>query len=187
MGLRGPKPDPAAIKIAKGNPGRRPIGVDPAATAEHPIVVTAPSWLKGDGLEIWNRLAPDLVAKKLLGPLDVNVFGRYCRNFGRWLKMQKALDDEGEVYAIETASGKVRRAQPEFLIADRIERQLLPAEDRFGLNPAERQRIFAARASAGSSVDLFGEPIAETPAKGRRSPQPPPDGQASRQVIGILN
>lgn len=116
-----------------------------------------PVWLKKEGLKIWNRLAPTLRAAKLLTQADVETFGRYCRNFARWLKMQKEVDKEGEAYESESQWGKLKRVNPSFLIADRIERQLLAAEDRFGLNPAERQRIFIARA-AGAQVDMFNTP-----------------------------
>ncbi|RWC94857.1 MAG: P27 family phage terminase small subunit, partial [Mesorhizobium sp.] len=120
MGRRGPKPEPASVKLAKGKSGRRPIGVDPSAEEQAKAVAAAgsikpPSWLKTDGLVVWNRLAPRLIAQKLLFQIDAETFARYCKNFGRWLKMQKRLDTMGEIYEIETASGKVRRADPAFL------------------------------------------------------------------------
>ncbi|TIU44697.1 MAG: P27 family phage terminase small subunit, partial [Mesorhizobium sp.] len=67
-------------------------------------------------LDVWNRLAPRVIGMKLLFPIDAETFGRYCRNFARWLKMQQRLDEMGEIYEIETASGKVRRADPSFII-----------------------------------------------------------------------
>ncbi|MHC2573979.1 phage terminase small subunit P27 family [Rhizobium leguminosarum] len=164
MGRRGPKPEPAAVKKAKGNSGRRPIGEDPKAEDAKPEVssmssVVPPAWLKDGGLDVWGRLAPRLIAMKLLTQLDAETFGRYCRNFSRWLKMQERLDDKGEVYEIETASGIVRRYEPAFAIADRLERQLSAAEANFGLNPAERQRLYAARAAGAGAGggDLFGD------------------------------
>lgn len=174
MARRGPKPEPAAVKEAKGNTGRRRIGSDPVVEgAPQQARVAAPSWLKGDGLAVWKRLAPRLISLKLLSITDAETFGRYCRNFARWLKMQKRLDTMGEIYEIETQSGKVRRADPAFLIGDRLERQLVTAEAMFGLNPAERQRIYAARAAgAGAGTDLFGHPTPPPAGKGKRAPAP---------------
>lgn len=179
MGRRGPKPEPAAVKEAKGNPGRRAVGADPAPTDEGKAKVAAPAWLKTDGLVVWQRLAPRLAALKLLTPTDAETFARYCKNFARWLKMQKRLDEMGEIYEIETASGTVRRADPAFVIGDRLERQLVSAEALFGLNPAERQRIFAARATkAPGEVDLFGrQPPAQPPA---------PKEPARKGAVGFL-
>lgn len=185
MGRRGPKPEPASVKRAKGNPGRRPIGDEPSAMAPvDAATVQPPTWLKaGKGLEVWKRLAPRIAAMKLLGRADAETFARYCRNFARWLKMQDRLDKVGEIYEIETASGVVRRADPSFLIADRLERQLSAAEANFGLNPAERQRIFAARAAAGASADLFN-------AAGVQPEQPKPAAaqpEARSSAVGFLN
>jgi P27 family predicted phage terminase small subunit len=169
MGRRGPKPEPAAIKEQKAS-SRRPIGKDPVVVdgadeaAPKASRVEAPEWLKKDGLAVWNRLAPRLIGMNLLGQADAETFARYCRNFARWFKMQKVLDEEGEVYETETyGNGEtdrrsvLKRAHPAYLIADRLERQLNAAEANFGLNPAERQRIFAARAAGASSgaPDLF--------------------------------
>lgn len=153
---RGPKPKPDAVKSQKAAVRSTRAARDLPAVASPALAAgEPPSWLKKDGLAIWNRLAPTLRAAKLLSEADVLTFARYCRNFARWLDMQKAIDKGGEVYEIETASGKVRRADPHFLIGDRIERMLLAFEDRFGLNPAERQRIMAARINTGAAGDLF--------------------------------
>lgn len=146
MGRRGPKPEPAAVKLQKGS-SRRPIGEAPAQPAAEPKVA-APAWLKGDGLKVWKRLAPQLIGMKLLARIDAETFARYCKNFARWHKMQRVLDREGETYESESQHGKLKRAHPAYLVADRLERQLVSAEANFGLNPAERQRLFAARAAA---------------------------------------
>ncbi|WP_157014887.1 phage terminase small subunit P27 family [Mesorhizobium xinjiangense] len=187
MGRRGPKPEPASIKKQKAS-SRRPIGEDATAQEAETNVAAAPSvsppaWLKKDGLVVWKRLAPRLIGQKLLSRIDAETFARYCKNFARWLKMQQRLDEMGEIYEIKTASGTVRRADPAYMIADRLERQLVTAEASFGLNPAERQRIFAARA-ANPLGDLF-EPsrASEQPKAPGKKPTQMPDGSA----VGFLN
>jgi hypothetical protein len=100
--------------------------------------------------------------------------------------MQEVLDNEGETYESESAHGKLKRVHPAFLIADRTESKLLSAEDRFGLNPAERQRLFAARASQPFTGDLFGAPPAGPMAKGgKRQAEARAAGDAS--PVGFLN
>ncbi len=193
MGRRGPKPEPASVKVAKGNSGHRPIGTDPtpqeqAATAASAPKVEPPAWLKGDGLKVWKRLAPRLIGQKLLFNIDADTFGRYCKNFARWLKMQTVLDNEGETYESESPHGKYKRAHPAFLIADRVERQLIAAEANFGLNPAERQRLFAARSAASAGMgNLFGTddlPNQQRPKKGEAAK--PAEGSKSGTAIGFL-
>lgn len=161
MSRRGPKPEPASVRIAKGNSARRRIGADPVqpiVAAEDGSSTPAPAWLKGEGLEIWERLAPRLVAMKLIGPADCETFGRYCRFFARWLAVQKLLDDEDMFYEIGSKhlTTPLKRRHPAFDAAIMLDRRLESFEDRFGLNPAERQRLFAARLAAGNNPDLFG-------------------------------
>ena len=178
---RGPKPAPAAIKEAKGNPGRRRIGADPVIDTSLTGGVAPPAWLKREGLKTWARLAPNLARLKLLTPVDAESFGRYCRDLARWLKMQDRLDKMGEVYEIVTASGTVRRPDPSFMIGDRLERTLLAYEDRFGLNPSERQRLFAARSmTPDPATDLFGRRE-----DGPAAPTPEPEKPAG--PVGLLN
>lgn len=156
MGRRGPKPQPGAVKEQKAPVRSRQRKTIAAQQPAQPGgAVSAPSWLKGDGLKIFERLSTRLVSMKLLTDADAPAFARYCKHYANWLDLQKRLDKGGNIYEIETASGKVRRADPAFTMADRLDRMMLALEDRFGLNPAERQRIFAARANTGAAGDLF--------------------------------
>lgn len=205
-GRRGPAPQPAEVKKAKGNPGHRPLlteqmeaqaraadalpftgtgagsangaglagspsfgeGGTQAETAAPSLAMQPPEWLNADGLEIWHRLAPRLVVMKILQNLDADAFARYCQNFGRWVKLQRRLDKEGETYESESPHGKYIRSNPAFMIADRLDRALERAEANFALNPADRQRLFAARAAAalGGGGDLFGNGGSDKPAAG---------------------
>lgn len=179
---RGPKPDPAAVKVAKGNPGKRRIGADPSTTAGSAAGgVLPPVWLKEGGLKVWQRLAPNVARLKLLTPVDAESFARYCRNLDRWLRMQDILDTEGETYESESAHGKLKRAHPAFLIGDRLARLLEAQESVFGLNPAERQRIFAARSMTPDPAgDLFA-PRRDADAASASVPAPP------ASPLGLLN
>jgi P27 family predicted phage terminase small subunit len=189
MAPRGPKPEPASVKLAKGNPGHRPIGDDAAAPAvadpQASGQVQPPVWLKRKGLEVWHRLAPQLTARRLLSQIDAETFGRYCRNFARWHKMQAMVDRNKEFYESESAHGKLWRIHPAFSIAERLEKNLFAAEDRFGLNPAERQRIFASRAQAAGAGDLFGQVAAQAPQDGAHGNDA--DQSKEKSAIGFLN
>lgn len=180
---RGPKPAPAVVKQAKGNPGRRPIGADPIMDGSLIGGAKPPAWLKGEGLKVWKRLAPNVARLKLLTPVDAESFARYCRNLARWLKMQDVLDKEGETYESESAHGKLKRAHPAFLIGDRLGRLLESQEAVFGLNPAERQRIFAARSMTPDPAgDLFGSRRDDVSA-----PTPAPEVVKPMGPVGLLN
>ena len=186
----GPKPQSAAEREQKepirSQRSKRTAVAEQAASSND---LQPPKWLKKEGLRIWQRLAPPLRERKLLTQADAETFARYCRNFARWLKMQTLLDSEGEAYESESQHGKLKRVNPAFLIADRLERQLLATEDRFGLNPAERQRIFAARAAAGVPGDLFGNATQPRPdaRPDDHAAQPAQPAEPEQGPIGFLN
>ncbi|WP_374578309.1 phage terminase small subunit P27 family [Phenylobacterium sp.] len=179
--MRGPKPKPAGVReqlepVRSKRKGRPPEAAH-ASPATGPV---APDWLEGDALEEWKRRAPTLAAAKLLGPADVAAFARYCANFARWLGMFRKLQEEGEYYVVESPHGTYKRPHPLGARIETLELRLVAAEDRFGMNPAERQRIMAARAQTGVSGDLFASaPKADTPRPAEVIPGASP--------IGLLN
>lgn len=190
MGRRGPKPQPAGVRDQKA-PVRSRQRKTQAAVQAVPTAgaSNAPTWLKGDGLKIFQRMAPMLRGMKLLTDTDVPAFARYCTHYARWLDLQKRLKKGGDIYSIETASGKVLRAHPAFTMADRLDRMMLAFEDRFGLNPAERQRIMMARANTGATADMFGN---ATPGKDQPRDDDPaaaaaPAAEPIEGPIGLLN
>lgn len=187
--MRGRRPQPETVKEQKAAVRSARQRSDSAQS--EPVAIQAagqpPSWLKKDGLLIWNRLAPTLRLAKLLTDADTLTFARYCRNYARWLHAQRTIDKEGETYESESQWGKLKRVNPAFLIADRLERQLLAAEDRFGLNPAERQRIFVARATTGVPGDLF-TPSQEQPRRpSDPAAEPAKPAEPIESPVGLLN
>lgn len=184
----GRRPDPAAVKAHKV-PVRSTrtapavaVSADGAEAADS--VGKPPAWLKGEGLAIWQKRAPALRAARLLQAPDELAFARYCRNFALWLKMRERLDKVGYTYdATTTNGGKLRRADPSYLISDRIERQLLAVEDRFGLNPAERQRLMVQRAAGGAQGQL---PL-DQPRTGEGAAPAAQAATPIRSPIGMLN
>jgi P27 family predicted phage terminase small subunit len=173
--MRGRRPEPAAIKTAKGNPGRRPIG-DHAAEGH----ARAPDWLTGQGREIWTRLAPDLARMNLLKRPDELTFGRYCELFGLWLTARKGVEAGGLVTVTNSEHVEnMERLSKHLAAMLLIEKRLVDMEDRFGLNPANRQRIYAQRAQAGANVP------GDLPFGGDDTP--PPSSSPERTPIGFLN
>lgn len=180
-GRRGPAPEPAAVKVAKGNSGHRPIETaemeDEANAAAAAVAgsseIQPPDWLNEGGLKIWAELATRLAAMKILTLIDTNTFARYCQLFGRWVDLERILDTDGTTYESESPHGKYVRAHPAFTQASRLNRELMMLEQNFALNPADRQRLFAARAAAGAG-DLFNPPA-------------PDAGKGSGTSIGLLN
>jgi len=178
---RGPKPEPAAIKVAKGNPSKRRIGHEPVTAPIDGLIstVAAPSWLKSKALEQWRVLSPRLVQLKLLTAGHEITFGRYCVALARWLEAIETLEAEGEYYTVVSPHGTYKRPHPAANTADKLHRELLAHEAAFGLNPSDRQRIFAVRAGTGETGDLFGSAGATA--------QKPMYEQGPISPLGLLN
>lgn len=170
-GRRGPAPEPAAVKKAKGNSGHRPIvTADMEKEADEASLlgsgkseIQPPEWLNDDGLKVWAEIAPRLAAMNILKTIDANTFARYCQIFGRWVKLEKTLDEDGTTYESKSPHGSYVRSHPAFMQASRLNRELMMLEQNFALNPADRQRLFAARAAAGNAPGLFDQPPGQTP------------------------
>lgn len=181
----GRRPDPAAVKAKKApvRSQRKPI-VQASEGVEQERA--APKWLKGQGLAIWRERAPVLRQQRLLQAADELAFARYCRNFALWMELRKNLDKVGYTYdASTTHGGTLRRADPSFLIADRLERQMLATEDRFGLNPAMRQRLIMQRAAgAGGQAQL---PLDDQRKANDAAATPAEPAQPIGSPIGMLN
>lgn len=202
--MRGRRPQPDAVKQQKAavrSARHRGETGESSGSAAAIAAGDPPKWLKKDALRIWHDLAPTLRLAKLLTAADQLTFARYCRNFADWLAARKQLDRDGMTYEAESYAGgaaaegdeakapqrvtKLRRLDPLFIVADRLERMLLAAEDRFGLNPAERQRIMVARSQTGVTGDLFtgiGDRRADDPAAPPAEP-----AQPIAAPIGFLN
>lgn len=156
---------PAAVKEARGNPGRRPIE---AQVPEVESDARAPAWLNAEARGIWGRLAPELTRMNLLKATDALTFGRYCQNFALWLKAAAALDNEDLVKETSSEHVVMDRLNKNLQAMLLLDRRLTDTEDRFGLNPSDRQRIFAQRAAGGNALpgELPLEPASETPTHG---------------------
>lgn len=179
--MPGPRPKPAAIKAQKA-PVRSTRKPPSSAQTTAVVRVAPPKHLKGKALAEWDSRAGDLVALKLLTKVDAGTFARYCQGVARWWEMMARLTKEGETYTVTSSHGSYIRPHPLAARADALEVRLVALEDRFGLNPAERQRIMQARAQGGFSGDLFEADPKPATAGESGSPVAPP-----RNPVGFLN
>lgn len=137
--MRGRRPEPAAVKEAKGNPGGRPIGAE-VEVAE--LRDGVPEQLTAeDARAVWRELAPELKRLNFLKATDVEPFARYCATVADYWDVAEKVAAEGKVYESESQHGKLKRINPLFVVQERLHKRLLDLEDRFGLSPASRQSI----------------------------------------------
>jgi P27 family predicted phage terminase small subunit len=139
MGLRGPKPTPAAILKQRGT--FRP---DRHADSAKPIGKTrCPKWLNKDAAREFRRIVKLLDTIGVLGAVDENALARYANTWTRWRQAVQMIEKGGEVVVYRDELGKPKAVQPSAFnsIARSLAEELSRLEQAFGMNPSARSRI----------------------------------------------
>jgi P27 family predicted phage terminase small subunit len=143
MGLRGPKPTPTAVKLARGT-----FRADRAAANEaQPIgEPTCPAWMTdADARKEFRRLVKLLGTMGLVGAADSNLLTRYALTWVRWRRIVQTLASNpgAEVATFKDEAGKVKSMQVSALhsVARSLADELGRAEAALGMSPSARSRI----------------------------------------------
>jgi P27 family predicted phage terminase small subunit len=92
---RGRKPTPTALKILRGNPGKRPL---PKGEVQPPPAhLTPPEWLSAPAQVHWHETAPLLHQQGLLTVLDTHAWAMACAAWERYLALSAVVDQEGMI------------------------------------------------------------------------------------------
>lgn len=141
MAKRGPPPKPTALKIAEGNPGKRPL---PENEVKPPTAVPpCPEYMTGDARKFWKHLVNELYRNQLMTALDVAALEGLCVHWERARKadaiLRKPVDKGGGFTYITTQGNVVQR--PEVTISRASWEVVRKFSAEFGLTPAARTRI----------------------------------------------
>src|SRR3990167_7992754 len=98
---QGRKPQPTALKILRGNPGRRPL---PTSEPKPPLAIPRPpSHLDKAAKAEWRRIGRKLLEQGIVTELDGSALGVYCVAYSRWKDAEEHLAQYGTV--IKTPTG----------------------------------------------------------------------------------
>lgn len=135
MGERGPKGRSSHLKALEGCREDR-LNRDEPIPGEGAVV--APVDLPRAARAIWDRLAPDLIAKRVLTCWDADEFANGCR-------IQALLNDAldvAEVSALVTAGSNGNLVlNPAIRAVTSLESSLRSVWSRFGLTPGDRAQL----------------------------------------------
>jgi P27 family predicted phage terminase small subunit len=140
-----PKPKAAHLKLLEGNPGRRPIPIEPKPEISETIP-EAPAFLSADARMEWQRVASQLHCLGLLTVVDVASLAAYCQAYGRWLTAERAIAAMAErdlvtgALMIKTTKGNAIQ-NPLVGTSNQAARDMVKYAAEFGLTPAARARI----------------------------------------------
>jgi len=137
--VKGRKPIPTALKILRGNPGRRPLNQN------EPQVETAsiepPADLTGTALLEWKRLAPMLSTSGLLSVLDRDRLKLLCMAYQNLSIAHDHLITNGLIVKGPMGPEKSRIWE----IVKDLNKEISGHLDAFGMSPSSRSRVAAVK------------------------------------------
>lgn len=146
--MRGRKPNPTALKIAQGNPGKRKLNMhEPRPEAGAPC----PDHLDGLARERWEQVVPELERLGIITRVDIPAMTRYCEAWALWRKAMSTVAEQGEV--IPTIKGNLIQ-NPWLGIANKQAEIMRRLEGEFGLTPSSRSRFSTPPAPGGPADEL---------------------------------
>jgi P27 family predicted phage terminase small subunit len=158
MGARGPRPLPDNVRAFTG--ARKALRAADLSEGVHPEVglPPMPQHMSPEARKEWRRITPLLLNLNLLTLIDRSAIERYCRVYGRWQQVERALQAEQSRLHAEgkdvsgalmqqTPTGFVRESMLSRRAGD-LSRQVEMAEQCFGMNPSARARVVASRNDA---------------------------------------
>ncbi len=119
----GRRPQPSALKVLRGNPGKRKLNENEPTPPAGEVV--KPAGLSAGAVAVWDELAPICLAMRTLTPADVRVFGTLCELQATFLA----------AVALKGTAEFERRVELDTAVAMR------PFYALFGLEPISRAKI----------------------------------------------
>ena len=134
--MAGRKPLPTALKVLRGNPGKRPLNMGEAKPT--PDTGNVSRWMDAEAKAEWRRVVTELRRMGLLTIVDRAALEAYCQTYARWRWAEDAIRVQGHVYFTATGFWKER---PEVGIAERALNLMKAYMVEFGMTPSSRSRI----------------------------------------------
>lgn len=129
----GAKRQPTALKVLKGNPGKRPIEDDSVQPDVN--IPTAPPHLNDVARREWDRIGEVLYNLQILTEIDRAALAGYCQCYSRWVKAENKIKKEGMV--IKTSNGNLIQS-PYVGIANKAMQMMHKFLTEFGMTPSAR-------------------------------------------------
>jgi P27 family predicted phage terminase small subunit len=145
MGKRGPTGRPNHLKALEGEREDR-LNRDEPIPGDGRII--PPVELDEDAILVWNRLAPDLITKKVLTSWDVDQFAAFCQYAALY---QRAADSAAHApFEVDGSHGGTVQ-NPVFRIMQMASSEMRSIGQRFGLSPGDRAGLKIDHSSGGKS------------------------------------
>jgi P27 family predicted phage terminase small subunit len=133
---RGRRPRPTHLKALEGVKEYR-LNRDEPIPGDGAVV--PPVALTPEAQAVWDRLAPDLIAKKVLTSWDVDAFTVFCRSVALFNRAATELQQSGLLVDGSVKDTKV--VHPALRVMASMAKTMTSIGSSFGLTPADRARL----------------------------------------------
>jgi len=144
--MAGRKPVPEALKLLRGNPGKRPL--NKRAPNPRRVEPEMPSFLDKDARKEWRRVAPTLVRLGVLTEVDGTLFAGYCELVSGLAQCNRALKKCGNKMLTEKTTVDMDggtnievKQNPLVVMKRQLIQQIRPYCTEFGMTPSSRAKI----------------------------------------------
>ena len=137
----GRKPTPTAIKMLRGNPGKRRLVPDPECEGD----TNCPAWLSPTAKTEWKRVAGGLRKLGLLKTGDRAALAAYADAYGDWRDACEDIKRNGVSIKVFSTSGDLKFVQPNpsVGIKQRARKDMISFAAEFGMTPSSRSNVGA--------------------------------------------
>lgn len=147
MGRRGPAPKPTALRMLHGDRKDRINTSEPVPAASD---VVPPCDLGERAAGIWDRLAPDLIARGVLTAWDVDAFASCCLSLAQYREATELVAEHG-LLALGVGGSLVK--SPAVALQESADARFARWAARFGLTPSDRSQL---KIGSGAHVQAAG-------------------------------
>lgn len=149
---------PTQLKLLQGDRDDR-INHDEPVPDEADVV--RPPWLPEAASQVWDTLAPDLIAKHVLTAWDVDMFAAFCAAVVANREAAAEIDENGvkcSTLVRETSNGDMiydLRRNPAWQVFRESAVTMAAIGGKFGLSPADRAGLSMGKADDDDADDLL--------------------------------
>jgi len=150
----GPPPQPLALRLLRGNTGKRRVPVERVKPTPG---APCPAQLSAAAKREWKRVTPELRRLGLLAQIDRAALAAYCE---AWADFEWAIREARGGRRITTAGNGTRILHPAMIIKRQAMDKIRQFAAEFGFTPAARARIEIVGAEEEPDGDerFFGHP-----------------------------
>lgn len=151
MGSRGPQPQPTALKILNGNPGKRPLNRNAPRPKNKP---TMPAGMSEPAKAVWVEVIRDYGATGVLTGLDSHILRGYCEAVVRYEHGAALLEASGPL-VMGARKGELVKSPMHQVVRDDADLMIRFA-DRLGCTPSARNALAAVKEEdTGDALDRW--------------------------------